>query len=93
MELAAKFKMVSDSKKIAEIARPIEVEFEKPYPIIGAYRYMYLGSIPYVTLKFPATDFVTEEFRVGHIELSPANSRVIDDDDNTEINANPVKYK
>jgi hypothetical protein len=93
MELAAKFKMISDNNKIAEIARPIEVEFEKPYPILGAFRHLYLGSNPFITLSIQITDDDAEDFRVGHCNLSPAYSRVFDNNDISELNANAGKYK
>jgi hypothetical protein len=36
MELSAKFKMVSDSKKIGKIGKHVELEFETPSHYIGS---------------------------------------------------------
>jgi hypothetical protein len=92
MDLSAKLKMISNSKKFAEIRRkPTNVEFDKPYPIMAAYLYSSVESI-IVSLSLQTSEDA-EEFRLAHIKLSRAQWRVFDDDDNVEINANPGKYK
>jgi hypothetical protein len=90
MDLAAKFKTVSDNSQIAEITRPAEVEFNKPFPIMGAHFYLHLGKIPIVTLSLQMSDEAEE---LAHVHLRRAYARVVDDDDIAEVNANPGKYK
>jgi hypothetical protein len=91
MEFATKFKIVSASRKIAKIDKPACVEFEKPYPIMAAYIYMHTESIIIMfSLQMRDDD---ENFRLGHYELSPTYARVFDNDDITELNANPAKFK
>jgi cytochrome c551/c552 len=93
MDLSAKFQTVSDNQQFAETVKPKCAEFNKLYPIMEANIHMYLGSIPIVTLTIRLTDDNAKDLRVGYCSLSPAYSRVVDDYDIAQINANPARFK
>jgi hypothetical protein len=84
MQLAMQFEIVSP--------KPACVEFDKPYPIMGACIHTNRTNITIITLSLQMSD-VGEDFRVGHCDLSPAYSRGFDNDIITERNANPGKFK
>jgi hypothetical protein len=93
MDLSTKFRTVSNTRHIAETVKPKCAEFNEIYPILEAKIRMYVGSLPIVTLTIRLTDENATDVYVGYCSLSPAYSRVIDDHDICQINANPARFK
>jgi hypothetical protein len=91
MDLIQKFQAVAVNRKIAEIAKPTRVEFNKPYPIMAAHMHIYMESIN-ISLSLKMSDN-GDNFVLGYYDLSPAYSRVFDNDDIGELNANHGRLK
>jgi hypothetical protein len=89
MELVDKFRDVADR---VSIQKPTCIEFDKPYPIMSARIQTYGQTKVVITLALKMSD-ADDDSELGYYGLPLSYSRVFDDDDFGELNANPGRLK
>jgi hypothetical protein len=87
MELIDKFREVATR---GSIQKPMCIEFDKPYPIMSAEIETYKQK-KVISLALKMSD--DDDSELGYYGLPLTYSKVFDDDDFGELNANPGRLK